>query len=139
MKLVKLPGGESVPQLGQGTWMIGEQRSRRAGEIAALQHGIDLGLRLIDTAEMYGEGASEELIGKAIRGRREQVFLVSKFYPQNASRRGAQQACERSLKRLGVDLPGSVSAALARQCSLRRNRRRHGSLAGAGQDSALGH
>ena len=103
MKYVTLPGGEQVPALGMGTWMIGEKRSARADEIATLQRGIDLGMTLIDTAEMYGEGASEQLVGEAIRGRRERVFLVSKVYPHHASRTGTAAACERSLKRLGVD------------------------------------
>jgi diketogulonate reductase-like aldo/keto reductase len=83
--------------------MIGENRSSRAEEIATLQCGIDLGMTLIDTAEMYGEGASEQLVGEAIKGRRDEVFLVSKVYPHNASRKGTAAACERSLKRLGVD------------------------------------
>lgn len=103
MKKVKLPGGEEVPALGLGTWNIGEDRSARAEEIAALQAGLDLGMTLIDTAEMYGEGRSEELIAEALRGRRDGVFLVSKVYPHNASRKGAVQACERSLKRLKTD------------------------------------
>jgi aldehyde reductase len=102
MKYVSLPAGERVPALGQGTWMIGENRSSRAGEIAALRRGIELGMTLIDTAEMYGEGASEQLIGEAIRGCRERVFLVSKAYPQNAGE-AMPAACERSLKRLGAD------------------------------------
>ena len=103
MKHVILPSGEQVPALGMGTWMIGDDAASRAEEIATLQHGIDLGMNLIDTAEMYGEGDSEALVGEAIRGRREQVFLVSKVYPHNAGRKAAQAACERSLKRLGVD------------------------------------
>ena len=103
MKHVTLPGGESVPALGMGTWMIGEDAARRADEIASLQHGIDLGMALIDTAEMYGEGASEKLVGEAIRGRRERVFLVSKVYPHNAGKKAAQTACERSLRRLGIE------------------------------------
>ena len=103
MKHVTLPGGESVPALGMGTWMIGEDAATRAEEIASLQHGIDLGMALIDTAEMYGEGASEKLVGEAIRGRRERVFLVSKVYPHNAGRKAAQAACERSLRRLGIE------------------------------------
>ena len=103
MKHVTLPGGESVPALGMGTWMIGEDAATRAEEIACLQHGIDLGMALIDTAEMYGEGASEKLVGEAIRGRRERVFLVSKVYPHNAGRKAAQAACERSLRRLGIE------------------------------------
>jgi diketogulonate reductase-like aldo/keto reductase len=103
MKTVRLPTGESVPALGMGTWNIGDQRNTRAEEIATIQRGIDLGLRLIDTAEMYGEGASERLIGEAIAGRRDGVFLVTKVYPHNATRRGAIAACERSLTRLGID------------------------------------
>lgn len=103
MKTVRLPSGEQVPALGMGTWMIGEKRSARAEEIATLQRGIDLGMTLIDTAEMYGEGASEQLVGEAIRGRRDRVFLISKVYPHHASRADTAAACERSLKRLGVD------------------------------------
>ena len=103
MKIVVLPSGEKVPALGMGTWMIGEDHARRSEEIATLQHGIDLGMGLIDTAEMYGEGASEKRVGEAIAGRRERVFLVSKVYPHNAGHGAAQAACERSLKRLGVD------------------------------------
>lgn len=103
MRKVTLPSGEEVPALGQGTWNIGDKRSSRAGEIAALQFGMDLGLTLIDTAEMYGEGKSEELVGEAIAGRRDEAFLVSKVYPHNASRKGTVLACERSLKRLNTD------------------------------------
>jgi diketogulonate reductase-like aldo/keto reductase len=104
MKYVALPTGETVPALGMGTWMIGDEPASRAEEIAALQRGIDLGMSLIDSAEMYGDGASERLVGEAIRGRRERVFLVSKILPQHASRRGVPAACENSLKRLGVDV-----------------------------------
>lgn len=92
-----------MPVLGMGTWRMGEDRARRAQEIAALQHGIALGMTLIDTAEMYGEGEAEALVGEAIRGRRESLFLVSKVYPHNAGRRTMPAACERSLRRLGVD------------------------------------
>lgn len=100
---VILPDGERVPALGMGTWNMGEHPAARAEEIATLRLGLDLGLRLIDTAEMYGEGLSESLIGEAIAGRRDAVFLVSKVYPHNASRRGVAAACERSLRRLGTD------------------------------------
>lgn len=103
MKTVTLPGGERVPALGMGTWNIGDHRNTRAEEIATLRLGLDLGLRLIDTAEMYGEGLSESLIGEAIAGRRDEVFLVSKVYPHNASHEGVVTACERSLRRLGTD------------------------------------
>ena len=103
MKQVTLPDGERVPALGMGTWNMGDDRATRAEEIATLRLGLDLGLRLIDTAEMYGEGLSESLIGEAIAGRRDEVFLVSKVYPHNASRRGIAAACERSLHRLGTD------------------------------------
>src|SRR6202521_5600341 len=98
-----LPSGEAVPVLGQGTWHMGDDAGRRKQEIAALQLGFDLGLSLIDTAEMYGSGASEELIGEAIAGRRDEVFLVSKVLPENATARGTVSACEKSLKRLGTD------------------------------------
>jgi len=101
--MVTLPSGDKVPALGQGTWNMGDERETRAEEIAALRLGLDLGLNLIDTAEMYGEGKSEELVGQAIAGRRDDAFLVSKVYPHNASRKGAISACERSLKRLGTD------------------------------------
>jgi diketogulonate reductase-like aldo/keto reductase len=103
MHTVKLPSGEQVPALGQGTWFMGESTRRHADEVAALQAGIDLGMTLIDTAEMYGDGGSEELVGEAIAGRRDKVFLVSKVYPHNASQRGAVAACERSLTRLDTD------------------------------------
>ncbi|WP_343619860.1 aldo/keto reductase [Ralstonia sp.] len=103
MEHVTLPNGERVPALGMGTWNMGDDRATRAEEIATLRLGLDLGLHLIDTAEMYGEGLSESLIGEAIAGRRDEVFLVSKVYPHNASRRGIAAACERSLRRLGTD------------------------------------
>ena len=103
MKTVTLPSGEAVASLGQGTWNIGDRSASRADEIAALRCGLDLGLTLIDTAEMYGEGRAEELIAEALAGRRDQAFIVSKVYPHNASRRGVIEACERSLKRLQTD------------------------------------
>src|SRR4051812_48070193 len=95
--------GEKVPVLGQGTWQMGDSRARRAQEVAALQAGIDLGLTLIDTAEMYGSGASEELVADAIEGRRDRVFLVTKVLPANAtSAAKITIACEQSLRRLRV-------------------------------------
>jgi diketogulonate reductase-like aldo/keto reductase len=100
---VTLPGDETVPALGQGTWKMGEQRGRRADEVRALQLGLDLGMTLIDTAEMYASGVAEEITGEAIKGRRGEVFLVSKVLPSNASRAGTIAACERSLRRLGVE------------------------------------
>lgn len=103
MKTVTLPSGERVPAFGQGTWRLGENPATRAEEIATLRLGLDLGATLIDTAEMYGEGQAEELISEAIEGRRDEVFLVSKVYPHNASRQGAVAACERSLRRLRTD------------------------------------
>ncbi|WP_424811488.1 aldo/keto reductase [Roseococcus sp. YIM B11640] len=103
MLSVTLPDGTKVPALGQGTWHMGERGGQRKAEVAALRLGLDLGMTLIDTAEMYGDGGSEEVVGEAIAGRRGEVFLVSKVYPHNASRRGLPQACERSLKRLGVE------------------------------------
>lgn len=103
VKTVTLPGGEHVPALGQGTWYMGEKASMRTQEVAALKAGMDLGLTLIDTAEMYGEGGAEEVVGEAIAGRRDEIFLVSKVYPHNASRVGVAAACERSLRRLKTD------------------------------------
>jgi diketogulonate reductase-like aldo/keto reductase len=103
MRTLPLPSGRPIPVLGQGTWAMGEDPAQRRAEIAAIRLGLDLGLTLIDTAEMYGEGGAEEMIGEAIAGRREEVFLVSKVYPFNATRRGAVEACERSLRRLKTD------------------------------------
>lgn len=103
MRKTKLPSGVAVPVLGQGTWYMGDEPRRRDDEIASLRLGLDLGMTLIDTAEMYGDGASEKLVGAAIAGRRDEVFLVSKVLPSNATRSGTIAACERSLKRLGTD------------------------------------
>src|SRR5205823_14024200 len=100
---VTLADGARVPALGLGTWGMGERKRDRAGEIAALRLGIDLGMTLIDTAEMYGDGGAETLVGEAIAGQRDRVFLVSKVYPHNAGAKSAVAACERSLKRLGTD------------------------------------
>lgn len=110
-----LPAVE-LPAIGQGTWYMGEGLNPRQAEIKALQQGLDLGLRLIDTAEMYADGGAEEVVGDALKGRRDQAFLVSKVYPWNAGRRSAIAACEASLKRLGTDYldlyllhwPGSI-------------------------------
>ena len=103
MKRLTLPSGKEVPVLGQGTWKMGEDSAKRLSEVAALRLGLDLGMTLIDTAEMYGQGGSEELIAQAISGRRADVFLVSKVYPHNATRQGAVAACDRSLRRLKTD------------------------------------
>ncbi len=92
-----------MPQLGQGTWHMGENAARRAQEVAALRLGIELGMTLIDTAEMYGDGGAEQVVGEAIAGQRDRVFLVSKVYPHNASRAGVPKACEGSLERLRTD------------------------------------
>jgi diketogulonate reductase-like aldo/keto reductase len=103
-RTVTLPHGEIVPALGQGTWHMAEDPRRRSDEIAALRVGIDLGMSLIDTAEMYADGDAEVLVGEAIKGRREQVFLVSKVLPHHATVGGTIEACEGSLLRLGVDV-----------------------------------
>src|SRR5882757_7759663 len=103
MRFVNLPDGGKMPVLGLGTWMMGENRRNAAAEIAASKLGLDLGLNLIDTAEMYGNGGAEAIVGEAIAGRRDAVFLVSKVLPQNASRSGTIAACEASLKRLATD------------------------------------
>jgi diketogulonate reductase-like aldo/keto reductase len=119
MPLVTLPTGETVPALGQGTWTMGDSARRRKEEIAALRLGLDLGMTLIDTAEMYASGGAEEVVGEAVAGRRDEAFLVSKVMPGNASRLGTVEACEKSLKRLKterLDLyllhwPGSIPIA----------------------------
>lgn len=103
MKRVRLPGGETVAALGQGTWTMADDPARRAEEIAALRRGLDLGLSVVDTAEMYGEGAAEALVGEALAGRREAAFLVSKALPGHAGRAGLEKACAASLKRLKTD------------------------------------
>jgi len=103
MKNVQLPSGESVPALGLGTWRMGEHPERHAEDVEIIRIALDLGISLIDTAEMYGEGKTETLIGEAIEGRRDEVFLISKVYPHNATRQGAVAACERSLQRLKTD------------------------------------
>ena len=116
IRTLKLPSGEIVPVLGQGTWKMGEDRRRRADEVAALKLGLDLGITLIDTAEMYASGGAEEVVAEAIDGRRDETFVVSKVLPSNASRAGVKRACESSLKRLATDRidlyllhwPGSV-------------------------------
>lgn len=100
---VQLPSGEGMPALGMGTWMMAEDFARRDDEVTALRTGLDLGLSLIDTAEMYGGGAAESLVGEAIAGRRDEVFLVSKVLPGNASAAGTVRACEASLRRLDTD------------------------------------
>jgi diketogulonate reductase-like aldo/keto reductase len=103
LRAVTLRSGEQVPALGQGTWYMGEDRRRAAEEATALRLGIDLGMTLIDTAEMYGSGGAEEVVARAAEGMRDQLFIVSKVYPHNASRAGVVAACERSLKRLATD------------------------------------
>lgn len=103
IRTLRLPSGQAIPVLGMGTWRMGETARNRQTEVAALRHGLDLGLSLIDTAEMYGEGGAEEVIAEAIANRRAEVFLVSKVYPHNASKQGTIAACERSLKRLQTD------------------------------------
>ncbi|MGW5650346.1 aldo/keto reductase [Streptomyces humi] len=102
-RTITLPSGEEIAALGQGTWYLGEDPARREQEIAALRLGVDLGMTVVDTAEMYGHGAAEELVGEAIRGRREEVFLVSKVLPGHADRKGTVAACEGSLRRLGTE------------------------------------
>lgn len=100
MRELKMPGGNSIPVFGMGTWHMGEQIQQRKAEVDVLRCGMDQGISLIDTAEMYGEGGAEEVVGEAIAGRRDQVFIVSKVYPHNATRKGVVEACERSLRRL---------------------------------------
>ncbi|HET6265033.1 MAG TPA: aldo/keto reductase, partial [Usitatibacter sp.] len=98
-----LRDGGAMPRLGMGTWHMGERVGSRAAEVAALRLGLDLGMTLIDTAEMYGEGGAESVVGEAIGGRRDEVFVVSKFYPHHASRMKLRAACDASLRQLGID------------------------------------
>ncbi|KRB61607.1 aldo/keto reductase [Rhizobium sp. Root708] len=100
---IRLPDGTEVPALGQGTWNMGENPGEARQEIESLRAGLDLGMTLIDTAEMYAEGRAEKIVGEAIRGRRDDVFLVSKVYPWNASSKGTMEACDNSLSRMGTD------------------------------------
>ena len=104
MRSLDLTDGASVPVFGLGTWRMGEHRDRFESEIGVIREAIDMGVTLIDTAEMYGEGGAEEVIGAAIQGRRDGLFLVSKFYPHNASRSGVIEACDRSLRRMNCDV-----------------------------------
>ncbi|MCP4769279.1 MAG: aldo/keto reductase [Gammaproteobacteria bacterium] len=103
MRQIKLPSGNAMPVFGIGTWRMGEQLECRQAEVDVIRAALDLGITLIDSAEMYGEGGAEEVIGEAIRGRRDDLFLVSKFYPHHASRAGVIEACERSLRRMHCD------------------------------------
>jgi diketogulonate reductase-like aldo/keto reductase len=103
MRTLRLPDGTEVAALGQGTWHMGEGERPVAEEAAALRLGVELGMTLIDSAEMYADGGAEQVVAKAVAGIRDQIFIVSKVYPHNATRRGTAAACERSLKRLGTD------------------------------------
>lgn len=103
IRTIALPDRETIPTLGIGTWNMGEKRQTRTNEIAALQLAVDLGMTVVDTAEMYGNGAAEELVAEALADRRGEIFLVSKVMPQNATRRGTITACEASLRRLKTD------------------------------------
>jgi len=119
MRQIKLASGHSMPVFGLGTWRMGEHADRFEGEVSVIREALELGVSLLDTAEMYGEGGAEDVIGAAIRGQRDGLFLVSKFYPHNASRSGVIEACERSLARMGCDYidlyllhwPGSIPLA----------------------------
>lgn len=103
MRSCKLPSGAAMPVLGLGTWRMGESARRRADELDALKFGLELGYPMIDTAEMYGEGIAEEIVGQAIAGLAKRPYIVSKVYPHNATRTGTIAACERSLKRMGIE------------------------------------
>jgi aryl-alcohol dehydrogenase-like predicted oxidoreductase len=137
IRSVSLPDLAAVPALGQGTWRMGEDPRRQQAEITALRAGVERGLTLVDTAEMYGDGATESLLGEALKGLRDRVFLVSKVYPQNACRGRIERACEASLKRLKTGHLDLYSS-LAWRRSARRDRRGHGGVSQRGQDSAVG-
>ena len=138
MRTVSLPDGTAVPVLGQGTWRMGERHRPQAAEADALRLGLDLGMTLIDTAEMYGDGASERVVGEAIAGRRDAVFLVSKVYPQNANRHAMERSCDASLKRLNTDRLDPLPAALARRHATGRDGGGVRAVDGGRQDPALG-
>ena len=123
LRTVTLPGGEEIPVLGVGTWGMAERPGHRPDEIAALQMAVDLGMTVIDTAEMYADGAAEELVAEALGGRRGEIFLVSKVLPQHATRRGTVSACEASLRRLrhGSSRPAICCTGAARCRSTRRS------------------
>lgn len=103
MRSYSLPSGAQIPVFGIGTWRMGESSRRQAQELDAVRHALDLGYPLIDTAEMYGEGVAEDIVGEALAGRQQRPFIVSKVYPHNATRSGTIAACERSLKRMKLD------------------------------------
>ena len=103
MRSCKLPSGAALPVFGLGTWRMGESGRRRVDELDALKYGLELGYPMIDTAEMYGDGGAEEIVGEALQGHRQRPFIVSKVYPHNATRSGTIAACERSLKRLKIE------------------------------------
>src|SRR2546423_10507493 len=103
MRRVELPGGERIPVLGQGTYRMGEDPGARRREVSALRAGIELGMTVIDTAEMYADGGAERVVGEAIEGRRDDVFVITKVYPWNATRELMRRACDRSLRRLRTD------------------------------------
>ena len=138
MKTVQLSDGEIVPALGQGTWRMGENKKSHADEVAALRLGIDLGMTLIDTAEMYGEGRAEKVVADAIDGQRDRVFVVTKVYPHNASRTELPKACERSLTRLRIEVIDLYFIALAWRCAADRNRRSFRETSIYQKDSTLG-
>lgn len=138
MKTIRFPDGTTVPALGQGTWMMAEDSARRSDEIAALREGLSLGLTLIDTAEMYADGESERLVGEAIAGVRDEVFLVSKAYPQNGSRDRLPRACEASLERLGTDRLDLYLLHWRGKRAAGRDGRGDGATGRGGQDFALG-
>jgi diketogulonate reductase-like aldo/keto reductase len=102
-RVLTLPDGTVLPSIGQGTWRMGEDPRMKEKEIKALQLGLDLGMKVIDTAEMYADGASERIVREAIKGRRDEVFLVSKAYPFHAGLDRIEEACDASLRRLGTD------------------------------------
>lgn len=120
MRTATFPDGTQVPALGQGTWHMGESKSDRAAEAAALQLGIELGMTLIDTAEMYTDGGAEEVVADAVAGQRDAVFVVSKVLPHNASRTGTRAACERSLRRLRTDRLTSICCTGRVPCRFRK-------------------
>ena len=137
MKQVYLPDGSSMPQLGQGTWQMGEDDNKYEREIAGLRHGIELGMTLIDTAEMYADGKAENIAGNAAKPfARESLYICDKVYPKNADRKHIYSSA--ILETSGNGLHRSVSASLERRCRSGRSGLLYGRPEGSRMDQKMG-
>ncbi|VTR43932.1 aldo/keto reductase [Actinobacillus pleuropneumoniae] len=136
--MVTLPDGTTLPRIGQGTWYMGDEPSKKNEELRTLRRGVELGLNLIDSAEMYGDGRSESLVGEAIEGIRDQVFLVSKVYPHNAGLSRIVGSCEQKLEAVKDGPSRPLSSSLERKYSSKRNGRSDGAAGRSGENFAMG-